>query len=204
MRVLIAEDERASRVMLEATLRQLDYDVVVTEDGAEALARLQNDRGPRLAVLDWMMPRMDGLEVCRQVRAQELSSYVYIILLTAKSQRDDLVTGLAAGADDYLTKPFDRHELRSRLAVGERILQLESRLATKVAELEHALGHVKQLQGLLPICMYCKSIRDDKDSWHRIESYIEQHSEVNFTHSLCQTCLAKHFPEQAAAASKRG
>nr|NIW24789.1 response regulator [Gammaproteobacteria bacterium] len=182
MRVLIAEDERASRVMLEATLRQLDYDVVATEDGAEALARLQNDRGPRLAVLDWMMPRMDGLEVCRQVRAQELSSYVYIILLTAKSQQDDLVTGLTAGADDYLTKPFDRNELRSRLAVGERILQLESRLATKVAELEHALGHVKQLQGLLPICMYCKSIRDDKDSWHRIESYIEQHSEVNFTH----------------------
>ena len=194
MRVLIAEDDGVSRHLLQATLATSGYEVVPTEDGQQAWEILQSDDPPRLAVLDWMMPRMDGVEVVQRVREFCTAGYIYIIFLTAKDQTSDIVKGLEAGADDYLIKPFNADELRSRLVVGTRILSLEQALDGKVSELEEAMSHVKQLQGLLPICMYCKNIRDDKDSWHRLESYIEQHSQAMFTHSLCDDCLAKHYP----------
>jgi DNA-binding response OmpR family regulator len=193
MKVLIAEDDRVSRRLLQATLERLGYEVVAVEDGARAWEALRGGDAPRLAVLDWMMPELDGVEVCRRVRAESDPSYRYLILLTTRGQKSDVVEGLDAGADDYVTKPFDAEELHSRLRTGERILDLESALATKVEELEGALAHVKQLQGLLPICMHCKKIRDDRDTWHRIESYISDHSEATFTHSLCAECMAKHY-----------
>lgn len=199
MRVLIAEDDVVSRRLLEATLARLNYEVVTTENGVQAWEILQREDSPQLAVLDWMMPEMDGVDVCRLVREYRRDRYVYIIFLTAKGQRKDLIAGLEAGADDYVVKPFDPQELRSRMAVGERVLNLESALAGKVGELEEALAHVKQLQGMLPICMHCKKIRDDEDTWHRVESYIERHSEAMFTHSLCEECMAEHYPAQVGA-----
>ena len=120
------------------------------------------------------------------------------IFSEAKDPRD-VVTALEAGADDFLVKPFDPQELRSRLAVGRRILKLESALADKVAELQQALTHVKQLQGLLPICMHCRKVRDDRDTWQRIETYLAQHSELRFTHSLCGSCRAEHYPTTCTA-----
>ena len=101
--------------------------------------------------------------------------------------------GLGAGANDYIVKPFNREELRARVKVGERIIKLQSSLAARVEELQEALSHIKTLQGILPICMYCHKIRDDKEAWGRIESYIEKHSEVRFSHSLCPECLEKHY-----------
>lgn len=196
MKVLIAEDDQVSRRLLEVTLDRMGYEVESTENGVQALAGLIKPDAPRLAILDWMMPEMDGVDVCRRIREMETEKYIYIIFLTAKGQKKDIVTGLEAGADDYLIKPFDPHELRSRLAVGKRILNLESALEKKVEELEGALTHVKTLQGLLPICMYCKKIRDDGDTWHRLESYIETRSDAMFTHSLCQDCLTEHYPNQ--------
>jgi len=209
MKVLIAEDDKVSRRLLQATLGRLGFDVVTTENGAQAWQALQAADAPRLAILDWMMPELDGVDVCRNVRQRQDGPYVYIILLTARGQKKDVVTGLEAGADDYLIKPFDPQELRSRITVGERILRLEAALEAKVRELKDALSHVKQLQGLLPICMHCKKIRDDRDTWHRVESYIEEHSDAMFTHSLCEECLAKHYPDHgkkrsAEAAPKRG
>lgn len=197
MRVLIAEDDATSRFLLQTTLTQLGYEVTVTRDGGEAWERLSLPDRPRLAVLDWMMPRMDGIEVCRRIRELGPSGYCYTVLLTAKSQSEDIVEGLEAGADDYLVKPFDRHELRCRLATGRRILDLEARLVDKVAELEAAASHVKQLEGLLPICMHCKSIRDDSDTWHRLESYFEKHAGASFSHALCDACMNEHYPEQS-------
>jgi CheY-like chemotaxis protein len=197
MKVLIAEDDQVSRRLLQATLGRLGFDVICTENGAQAWEALQVDGAPRLAILDWMMPELDGVDVCRKVRERDDLPYVYIILLTARGQKKDVVTGLEAGADDYLIKPFDPQELRSRITVGERILKLEAALEGKVEELEDALCHVKQLQGLLPICMHCKKIRDDGDTWHRVESYIEEHSDAMFTHSLCEDCLEKHYPGRA-------
>jgi len=200
--VLIAEDDAISRRLLEATLGRLGYEVISTTNGREAWEVLDSDDAPQLAILDWMMPEMDGIDVCRRLRERRAASYVYVVLLTAKGQKSDVVAGLEAGADDYVTKPFDPHELSSRLDVGRRILSLESELAGKIDELQHALNHVKQLQGLLPICMYCKRIRDDEDAWHRLESYIERHSEAMFTHSLCGECMTEHYPEHAASLKK--
>ena len=196
MKVLIAEDDKVSRRLLQATLGRLGYEVVTTEDGTQAWQALQQADAPRLAILDWMMPGLDGVDVCRNVRQRDDVPYIYIILLTARGQKKDVVTGLEAGADDYLVKPFDPQELSSRITVGKRILELEAALEAKVGELKAARSHVKQLQGLLPICMHCKKIRDDRDTWHRVESYIEEHSAAMFTHSLCEECMAKHYPDQ--------
>lgn len=117
--------------------------------------------------------------------------------MTARGNAGDVVSGLEAGADDYVTKPFDWEELRSRLRTGERVVRLKATLSGKVEELEQALLHVKKLQGLLPICMHCKSIRDDSNTWHNIEAYIEKHSSALFTHSLCRECLNRHYPDYA-------
>ncbi len=194
MKILIAEDDPVSRRLLEATLVGSGYDVASVSDGTRAWDLAQHEKGVRLAVLDWMMPGLDGIEVCRRLR-QGSGDYVYVILLTAKDRKEDVVVGLEAGADDYITKPFDPQELHSRIRAGERIVRLKLGLEQKVRELEEALAHVKRLQGLLPICMHCKKIRDDKDTWHRLETYIQEHSQAMFTHSLCQECLERHYPD---------
>jgi DNA-binding response OmpR family regulator len=194
MRILIAEDDAISRRLLEASLARDGYDVVSASDGDEAWKKLHDEDAPRLAILDWMMPGTDGIEICRRLRREERPSYVYLLLVTTKTRTEDIIQGLEAGADDYLTKPYDPQELRCRIKSGERILGLEKALAAKVAELEEALSHVKQLQGLLPICMFCKKIRDDSDTWHRLETYIERNSEALFSHSLCEDCRREHYP----------
>jgi len=195
MKVLIAEDDPVSKGLLTATLTKAGYEVVVAEDGEQAWRLLQTPESPRLAVLDWMMPRMDGVEICRRLRRVEGGEFFYLILLTTKNQQKEIVEGLEAGADDYLTKPYDPPELRLRVRAGERILRLQSALQAKVEELQEALEEVKQLQGLLPICMHCKSIRDQDNVWHRIEAYIGNHTNIRFSHGLCRTCLEKYYPD---------
>ena len=116
---------------------------------------------------------------------------LYIILLTAKGRKEDIVQGLTAGADDYIIKPFDRSELKARINVGERILRLQAELAARVKELELALANVKLLQGLLPICCYCKKIRNDHNYWQQVDTYIADHSEAQFTHGICPECREK-------------
>lgn len=198
MRILVAEDEPTSRRLLESSLTRCGYDVVSVPDGNEAWDVLHQNDPPRLAILDWMMPGRDGIEICRDLRSERRPHYVYLLLVTTKARTEDIVSGLEAGADDYLTKPFDPHELRCRIATGERLLSLEAALAGKVKELEEALSHVKQLQGLLPICMFCKKIRDDSDTWHALESYIERNSQAMFSHSLCGDCREEHYPQLSA------
>jgi signal transduction histidine kinase len=146
MRVLIAEDDPVSRVMLQATLKKWGHEPVVSCDGREALSILEQESPPDIAILDWMMPEMDGPEVCRRIRQKKSPHPVYIILLTAKAQREGLVTGLEAGADDYVTKPFNHSELFARLQVGIRIVGLRSNLAERVKDLEVALMRLNQLQ----------------------------------------------------------
>jgi two-component system cell cycle response regulator len=128
MRVLIAEDNAVSRRLLQATLTKWGYEVTVCVNGMEAWEALQKEEAPRLAILDWMMPGMDGLEVCRHIRKRGGEPYIYILLLTAKTQKGDVVAGMDAGADDYLTKPFDAHELKVRLRAGQRIINLQNEL----------------------------------------------------------------------------
>jgi sigma-B regulation protein RsbU (phosphoserine phosphatase) len=188
MKILIAEDDPVSRRVLVATLDKFGYEVVVAANGAEAWDVLQSADAPHLAILDWMMPEIDGVELCRRVRALPTATPPYLILLTAKCGKEEVVIGLDAGANDYLTKPFDRAELRARVQVGAHVLELQGKLAARVRELEAALSEVKQLQGLLPICSYCKKIRDEQNYWHRVESYLSEHSDVEFSHGICPAC----------------
>jgi CheY-like chemotaxis protein len=187
-RVLIADDDAVSARVLEATLRQWGYTVEVARDGLAAWEMLKQENSPRLAILDWMMPGLEGPEVCRRVRALNRAVPTYIILLTAKGNAQDIVAGLESGADDYVTKPFDRAELHSRLRVGERIVELQQGLADRVRELEEALSQVKTLKGLLPICAYCMKVRDDRNYWQRVETYIATHSNARFSHGICPEC----------------
>jgi two-component system, cell cycle response regulator len=139
MRILIADDSLVSRHLLDATLRNWGYDVVVACDGTEAWSALQREDAPSLAILDWMMPGLTGPEVCRLVRQKGKEPYTYILLLTSKSQKEDVVAGMDSGADDYITKPFDQHELKVRLRAGMRILDLQAQLlATREALREQA------------------------------------------------------------------
>lgn len=188
MRILVAEDDPVSRRVLESLLPKLGYDVTSVSDGKSACQVLESENAPRLALLDWMMPEMDGVDICRRVRATMTKVPPYIILLTAKTGKESIVEGLESGADDYVTKPFDRAELRARLQVGCRVLALQSTLTDRVEELESALIQVKQLQGLLPMCSYCKKIRDDRNYWQKVETYIASRSEARFSHGICPDC----------------
>ena len=190
-RILIAEDHYVSRHLLERNLTNWGFQVVTAEDGEAAVRILESEDAPPLAIVDWMMPRMDGLEVCRRVRALKDRPYIYLVLLTAKSHKEEIATGLEAGADDYVIKPFDPDELRARLKVGQRVVELERTLARKIDDLQHALADVRKLKHLLPICMYCKSVRDDQDYWHQIEEYIHTETGADFSHGICPTCMAK-------------
>ena len=177
MRILVADDDRMSTMMLSRSLERWGFDVVVAPDGAAAWEHIAGATPPELAIVDWMMPGIDGLELCRRLRAAALPTPVYVILLTSRTSRQDLVAGLEAGADDYLTKPFDPDELRARIHVGQRTLAL--------------IANVKRLSGLLPICSYCKRIRSDQNYWEQVESYIPEHTDARFSHGICPTCFEK-------------
>jgi two-component system, cell cycle response regulator len=128
MKILVADDNIVFQDVLRNMLASWGYDVVVASSGSEAWSVLQQPDAPRLAILDWMMPGMDGVEVCRRARGSRTTHYVYIVILTAKSQGDDLLAAMQAGADDYVTKPFKSQELRARLRAGSRIIELEEQL----------------------------------------------------------------------------
>lgn len=190
-RILVAEDHYVSRHLLERNLQNWGFEVVTAQDGEAATEILESSEPPSIAIIDWMMPRMDGVEVCQRVRKNRNSPYIYLLMLTAKSQKDEIATGLEAGADDYVIKPFDPDELRARLKVGQRVVELERTLEKRVKDLETALNDVKKLKSLLPICMYCKSVRDDGDYWRQIDEYIYTETGTDFSHGICPTCMAK-------------
>ncbi len=188
MSILIAEDDSTSRFLLQATLKKWNYEVIETSDGLEAWKRLQETDPPQLAILDWMMPNLDGIEICRRVRKIPAIQNIYIIILTTKNEEENIVEGLQAGANDYITKPFKRRELEARIQVGMRVVQLQNELAQQIKQLQEAMTREKQLQGLLPICSYCKKIRNDNNYWQQVERYIEDYSDVAFSHSICPDC----------------
>ena len=203
MRVVIADDDRVAAEILARTLRRWEFTPIVTTNGAEAWKQLRSAPGPTLAILDWMMPALDGPEICRLVRRELPLANMYLILVTARETRGDIVAGLDAGADDYVIKPFDAEELRARVAVGLRVLTLQERLAERVEELQAALSNVKRLHGLLPICSYCKRIRGDDQYWQQVEGYIAEHSDAQFSHGICPACYVAVNAELDEAAAKR-
>lgn len=203
MRILIAEDEPISRRMLEASLLKWGHEVVVTTNGAEAWAEFQKADAPSLAILDIMMPEINGLEICRKIRQIPSATPPYLILLTGKQEKEDVVIGIEAGANDYLIKPFHREELRVRLTVGVQMVELQQSLTERVRELEEALAQVKHLQGTLPICSHCKKIRDDENYWHQVDNYISRYTDTHFSHSVCPDCYKEIWEPQLEEMQRR-
>jgi phosphoserine phosphatase RsbU/P len=177
MRVLAVEDDGVARAVLKQALRRLGHEVLEACDGEEAWALLQ--RQPvRVIVSDWMMPHCDGLDLCRRIRARTGAEYLYFILLTSRNATQENQTAAGdAGVDDFLTKPLDLAELWTRLRVAERILAYTTQ--------------VRQLEELLPICSYCKKVRDDQNYWQQIESYISERTGTDFSHSICPDCYTR-------------
>jgi CheY-like chemotaxis protein len=178
---LVVDDDAVSRALLRALVQGAGYEVTTAEHGREAWDALQVARIP-VVVSDWYMPELDGPELCRRIRARPTEPYVYFILITAGGGKEQYLAGMDAGADDFITKPVDPDELRARLTVAQRILGLRREL--------------QQLEGLLPICSYCKRIRDDGERWGPLESYIEKRSEAQFSHGICPDCYATYVQPQ--------
>ena len=191
MRVLIADDDATLRYGLQAQLERWGYETLVVADGEAARAVLHGSSPPPLAILDWNMPGVDGVSLCREIRSSAPLSTMYVILLTAHDTSDHEVEGLTEGADEFITKPFDWAVLRARVKTGARIASLQQNLALRVAELQNALTMVKQLSGLLPICSYCKKIRRDDNYWQQLETYLSEHSEAVFSHGVCPDCFER-------------
>jgi DNA-binding response OmpR family regulator len=192
MRILVAEDDAVTRKLLESTLGRLGLDVIAVADGNAAWNALETLKGkdaPELAVFDWMMPGLEGIQILRRLRTTPGFELLYVILLTSRTDKEDVAYGLAAGANDYIAKPFDPSELEARVRVGERMVKLQRSLAARVAELEIALAHVQRLQGLLPICSYCKKVRNETNYWEQVDSYLTSHSDVQLTHGICPQCM---------------
>jgi CheY-like chemotaxis protein len=178
MRILIAEDDRVSRRLLERKLESWGYDVVSCSNGAEAWQKLHSEDAPNLAILNWMMPGMDGVEVCREIRKQKRPGYTYIILLTARDAKRDIIEGIAAGADDYVTKPFNAHELKVRIRAGKRILEMQVELMQReklrgVLEMAGATCHEFN-QPMQVISGYCELLLKQVPGDTRIHGQISR------------------------------
>jgi sigma-B regulation protein RsbU (phosphoserine phosphatase) len=177
MKILAVEDDPVSRAVLRQALRRLGHETVEAGDGEEAWQVLQNEPF-RVVVSDWVMPRADGLELCRRIRRRPNAEYLYFILLTSRDATEQNQNEAAdAGVDDFLTKPLDLPELWTRLRVAERILKYTTQ--------------VRQLEEMLPICSYCKKIRDDQNYWQQIEGYISERTGSDFSHSVCPDCYQR-------------
>lgn len=202
MKVLVAEDDPISSRILQIRLTKWGYEVTTTSNGLDALEKLTSKDAPQIAILDWMMPGIDGIEVCKRIRSSD-GAQPYIILLTANASRENIVDGLNAGADDYLAKPINDEELRARLHAGLRITQLQTALNQRLTDLEFAMSKVKQLQGLLPICSYCKTIRDDSAYWLQVQEYVSDHNHVPLAHDICPNCHVMHLQPEIDSLSPR-
>jgi phosphoserine phosphatase RsbU/P len=176
--VLIVDDDPVLAATLDALMTGAGYAVRVAANGRLAWEALQH--APAAVVIsDWQMPELDGLELCRRIRARPHQRYVYFILITAYGGKQQYALGMDAGADDFITKPLDLDELRARVRVAERILGLRQEL--------------HRLEGLLPICAYCKRIRNESGAWDSIEAYVAERSEAQFSHGICDDCSARIF-----------
>lgn len=177
MRILAVEDDKVALAIIRQALNRLGHEVVEAADGKEAWKILQREP-VRVIVSDWEMPEADGLELCRRIRKRVKSEYVYFILLTARDASEaNQQSAMEAGVDDFLSKPLDVNELRMRLRVAERILRYTTQ--------------VRQLEELLPICSYCKKIRDDQNYWQQMEGYINERTGSEFSHSVCPDCYQR-------------
>jgi CheY-like chemotaxis protein len=184
----VADDDVLHQRLLAQTLTGWGFIPEVAGDGCRALELLTATDESCLALIDWVMPGLEGPDLVRQLRERPRQHQYYLILLSAHAGTEDVIAGLRAGADDYVAKPFDPDELYARLQVGVRVLLLQKNLAAKGAELADALASLRQLQGLLPICSYCKCVRTDNNYWQKLEHYLAQNTGLQLSHGICPGC----------------
>lgn len=178
MRILVVEDDPIFQISISGALRALGHEVLTAIDGVAALEIIYREN-IRLVVSDWKMPRMDGLELCRALRGRP-ADYVYFILLSVTEATDENHdAALKAGVDDFLSKPFPRRELQTRIHVAERIIQFTTQ--------------VRQLESFLPICSHCRRVRDDQNYWQQIEAYVNERTGTRFSHGVCPECYELHM-----------
>jgi DNA-binding response OmpR family regulator len=188
VRILVADDEPVTRALLQSLLRKLGHETIAAPDGEFAWTRFRMEHVP-VVITDWRMPKMDGLELCRRIRADTRPRYTFVIVLTSVDGREGYLEGMKAGADDFMVKPPDAASLEARLYVAQRVLRLQDEFRT--------------LSGLLPICSYCKRIREGQDYWQQVESFVAHRTEAQFSHSICPDCYAKHVEPELEAMRRR-
>jgi len=195
-KILIADDDNVTRRLIENILMRNAYEFISCQNGDDAFEELKDEDGPKLALLDWVMPGLQGIEICKKLRAIKFNINPYLIILTASmNEKKDVLETFRTGANDFIEKPFDSNELLARVKLGRELVSLHIALAERIKALEEANQHIKTLQGILPICMHCHKIRNDNQSWERVEEYIAKHSDAQFSHGLCPECRDKHYPD---------
>jgi len=174
MRILVADDDCTSLVLLSSLLEKQGHECILAEDGKQAWDLYQQQTDIHIIISDWLMPNIDGLQLCKFIRAENRERYTYFILLTVLSGKGCFLEGMEAGADDFLSKPIDTESLMARLRVAERIIGMQI--------------EINQMEKMLPICSYCKMIRDESDEWAHIDQHMAKHGSHNFSHSICPAC----------------
>ncbi len=179
LKVLVAEDDEVAAKVLQVILTKLGLNVMVAHDGATAW-KMYEEFLPSIVLTDWQMPEFSGIELCQKIRGADRMDYTYIIVLTAAfTSKQNYLEAMQAGADDFLRKPYEKDELVARLCVAQRIINFHAQM--------------RELRQLLPVCSYCKSVRDDKDYWQKIEVYLQKHTGSHITHGICPKCVEKYF-----------
>ena len=207
-RILVVDDELINVQIMTSALKG-EYDVLTARNGYAAISMIK-EHIPDLILLDVMMPDLSGFDVCASIKADASFAEIPVIFLTALDTLAGELQGLELGGIDYITKPINFNQLklrmRNHLELKERndlVKEQRDLLARQKAELEAALARIKRLEGIIPICMHCKSIRNVDSAWQRLEKYISDHTDAIFSHGICPTCLEKHHPEVTARGRKR-
>lgn len=195
IKILIVDDDPEVLFATARIVSAQGYHVLEADTGAACLEIAKKEH-PDLILLDVVLPDIYGTEVCKQIKGDPSLKNTFVIMISAlKKASNDQADGLDTGADGYIARPISNRELQARINAWVRILRAERERDRLIVELQQALDKVKVLSGLLPICSYCKNIRDDKGYWNRIEAYLQKHSDATFSHSICKTCAKKHFPD---------
>jgi len=192
LRILAVDDDAATRATLTSVIQGAGWTPVVVEDPEEAFDILIGPDAPPIALIDWHMPKLSGLDLCRQVRRADPDARPYLIFVTANTASTDVVTGLDAGADGYMTKPISPIELQARVRAGLRMIAVQSELRLRLREAESIAAQAKPLREMMPICCYCHRVRHGNEKWSSLEEYLRLQVNVKFTHGFCPTCYTYH------------
>lgn len=193
--IMVVDDDPDILFATVRILKNAGYSVIKASSASESLALLDEYR-PDLILLDVVLPDMKGTDLCRKIKNDPTHKGAHIILLSGKmTSTDDQTEGLDIGADGYIVRPVSNRELEARVKAMVRILLTERERDRLIVELKKALSEIKTLSGLLPLCSHCKKVRDDKGYWNQIDAYIRQHTDADFTHSICPECAEKYYPD---------